>query len=140
MNKKLLIVIPAVTLFASCATLEVGSIPGCHSPPEPTSCTGSRNKLTINTEAAHLNAKPPMVCAKKGTTIDVTITPNVKGSEVTVVVVPKDSDDGWINSNNFKDSGSMKIKVPDDADKKKYDYVIIASNGKCLDPMIHVDR
>jgi hypothetical protein len=83
------------------------------------------------------------VCTDKGGTVTATVkiangVPDPDNVEV--VMVQKDADDGWI-LNSRTGPGDILIDVPSSTVVgTHYGYFVITSTGKCLDPMIHVDR
>ena len=85
-----------------------------------------------------MEATPPVACVTRGATVNISIVPT--NGKVTVISVPKDAADGWIYANNFVNENLMKIDVPlTVVADTTHEYLIIASNGKCLDPSFHVD-
>jgi len=168
MNKKLLFAILISAMTTGCAASKTapdivmdtdmdtemyadadfiaGKVPGCHSPEPPPAhnCHNSataRNSLTINTNPPFLTAMPKVACVNRGATVNIHITPAT--GKVTVISAPKDPKDpknDWIYGSNIEFPELMKIEVPQDAVvDSEPEYLIVASNGKCLDPKFHVD-
>lgn len=141
MNYKCLLAVPAFLLITGCqpgflhpSVCPTVTIPvtDCHAGSAP------RRKLTITVNTPQLQANPPRVCADAGMPIDIQIAPPNAG--VTVITVPKDPADSWIHAGNGGNQNSMTIDVPANVKTEvDYEYLIIASNGKCLDPEFHVD-
>ena len=144
MNKKLLFALPLTVFTVACGgpgpmTTHTGTCATAPSIPADCNVNIPRNAIKINLASSGVSATPPNACATRGDDIVVTITPPPLAT-VTVAAVPKDPANDWIIATNAADPGKMIISVPANADVKKYDYMIVTGDGKCLDPKIHVDR
>jgi hypothetical protein len=150
MNRKLIFVTSLTALPVACAappaTPAVSSeILHCKSGPAADVCPpglANRNKVTVHVTPNNLTVVPPVVCAEHGTDIAVTITKaNSVASPLIIVTVPKDAENGWIVNSNGAGDSTMTITVPAATDVgPKYGYFVVANNGQCLDPKIHVDK
>ena len=60
--------------------------------------------------------------------------------KVVVATVPKNAANGWILSQGIGDGNTFDINVPGSIDDDFYGYFAMSSTGKCVDPMIRVDR
>ena len=148
MNEKLLPTICATAVLSGCAGFEASMIPGCTT--QEIAMTAEicdnpgteRNKLTINARRGlftkTLKASPPFACVDAGGTIEVSVRPVNSG--VTLVTIPDDAADTWLYSSNIHDPNSFQIHVPNTIETDRdYKYLILATNGRCLDPKFHVD-
>ena len=145
MNKKTLFVLPLSLLAIACAPRDMEitdniDIPNCDEIVIVGPCTGPRDNptVTINVSAKSIVAAPPNVCAAEGEDIVFTIVPPNTETK-TVAVIPKNPLHIWLIGTNFPDGGEIIIPVPDTLPEDDYNYTIITSDGKCLDPRIHVN-
>lgn len=134
--------------MASCAPQQpsIANVSNCPQSPPAAACPpglADRDKIKIQVTPSQVIVSPPIVCTERGGTVTATvmIANGVPDPDtVDVAVVPKDADDGWI-LNSRTGPGDMLINVPRSAIvDKHYGYLVIASNGKCRDPRIHVDK
>ena len=148
MNKTFALLLPLCWSLAACApTTQSASVipncpPGqtdraCPSLPDGTPDPAKRNKIKIVVSAAGVKAKPSVVCTSPGETITVTVVGIPANAKV--ATVPKDGADGWILSSRTGE-GTTSIVVPGTTSDGDYGYFAMASTGKCVDPMIRVDR
>jgi hypothetical protein len=138
MNKTLIFLLPLCCLLAACVeTPRSAFIENCPEGPPADKCVGERNKIKIIVSARDVKVQPTTVCTSPGETIAV----DVVGipAHAKVATVPKDGADGWILSSRTGD-GAMSIMVPQETPDGDYSYFALSSTGKCLDPMIHVER
>jgi len=148
MNKTLTLLLPLFCLLAACPTTTTDRSVKLVCPDGPTADTCPpgleyRNKVTIRVTPGNIQVTPPVVCADPGGTIEATIevangVPDK--DEVVVATVPKNAVNGWILGQGTGDGNTFHIKVPGSVDDDFYGYFAMASTGKCLDPMIRVDR
>lgn len=138
MKKCILFTLPLSVLAIACAqegpiqpmecqTMDIGV---CQGTPD------SPMDININVQSG-LTVAPPNVCVRKGKVLDVKVTP--PDTKVTVATVPKIPANTWMSGINIPDSGGFKIPVPGDLPDGDYDYHIVATNGYCYDPRIHVN-
>lgn len=148
MNKNLSLMLPLCVVMASCAPQQPSTsfILNCPSGPAANVCppgNQNRDKVKIQVTPSQVQVAPPIVCTDKGGTVTATVkiangVPDPDNVEV--VMVQKDADDGWI-LNSRTGPGDILIDVPSSTVVgTHYGYFVITSTGKCLDPMIHVDR
>jgi hypothetical protein len=148
MNKSLTLLFPLCCLLAACPSTPPAKSARLDCPDGPAAdiCPPGleyRNKVTIRVTPGNIQVTPPVVCADRGGTIEATIeiangVPDE--DEVVVATVPKNAVNGWILSQGTGDGNTFEIKVPGSIDYDFYGYYAMASTGKCLDPMIRVDR
>ena len=144
MNKTIFVLVPLCCLLAACASKappappapSASFIPNCPEVPTARPCPGQRNEIRLVVSAVGIDPRPSVVCADKGATIEVTVV-GIPANAV-VATVPKDADNGWILS-AITGEGKTSIVVPEDTPDGKYGYFAIASTGKCVDPIIHVN-
>jgi hypothetical protein len=141
MNKTIFVLVPLCCLLAACASKAPSAssasfIPNCPEVPTNRPCPSQRNEIRLVVSAVGVDPRPSVVCADKGATIEVTVV-GIPANAV-VATVPKDADDGWILS-AITGEGTMSIVVPEDTPDGKYGYFAMASTGKCVDPIIHVN-
>ena len=145
MNKKTLLVLPLSLLAIACVHRDVDItdivIPGCEIEVIVGPCNGPKDdpKVTINVAAKSLVAAPPNVCAGPGEDIEFNIVP-ASAEASTVAVIPKNPLHTWLIGTNFPDEGEIIIHVPHTIPIGQVaNYTIITSDGKCLDPRIHIN-
>ena len=144
MNRTLIVLVPLCCLLAACNSTPPNAsfVLNCRSEPTDVCPPGldKRNKIKIHVTPAGVMATPPVVCATKGTTVTATVTKAESVPDgVLVATVPKDGEDGWVlGADNAP--GQILIEVPATTDLDDYGYFVLASTGKCLDPIIRVDR
>lgn len=146
MKTKLLAAVSFSILIAACAdtsktvaTTQSAVIENCDTQP-PAACVSGNdnNSLQVNLKAAKLIAVPPTICAHAGATIEIELM-QPRGTEIMVFAVPKDASDNWLLESNESDPGKIEITVPASTSVGDYDYLLITSDGRCLDPRIHID-
>lgn len=143
MNKKVLFVLPLSLLAIACAQPGVEilgniNIPGCAIATVPPNCTPPHvaPKITVNVAGPTIGASPSNKCADPGDDIEFKIVP-ASTEAGKVAIIPKNSSHTWLIGTNWPDKGKIIIHVPDPLPTDNYDYTIL-SDGKCLDPRIHV--
>ena len=148
MKTKILIASSLGLLVTACGSeFQIATIDGCTTPrPVSSVAANPKNKVKLNLQAANLQANPPTVCSRPGDTIEVTIKQpvgNPTPPTVSVYIVPKKSANGWMLASNTLNPELIEITVPTDAsttdDNGNYEYLIITSDGRCVDPRIHLD-
>ena len=145
MNKKNLFVLPLSLLAIACAQPGVEvlgniNIPGCVTATVPPNCTPPHvaPKVTVNLAGPEIGANPLNKCADPGDDIHLQIVPATTAAS-SVAVIPKNPLHTWLIGTNFPDKGEIIIHVPDPLPTDDYDYIIISSDGRCLDPTFHVN-
>ncbi len=138
MKKNILFALPLSALVIACAQQGTDQMAGCQTMSIPPACNGPPNnpKVNINVQSG-LTVAPKNVCAKAGKTIEFMVTPN--DTPIVVAILPKDPADTWLIGSNISDPGGFKVPVPAELPDDKYEYHIVATNGKCYDPRITVN-
>jgi hypothetical protein len=149
MNRNILFVLVMSGFSAGCASM--GSMDNM-SPMEGTACTvlsidsdcsGDKNFpiVTLNTQDATLDVHPTNVCVNKQSEIIFRVVPPGHNDVGTVSITAKKSADTWLNGANSPDEKEIKILVPEwVGTNENYDYNIQLSDGRCVDPRVHVEN
>ena len=107
----------------------------------PRACNGNPEKPKVNFNTNKLEAKPANVCAAPGSTLEITITPTADNAVGSVRVIAKnEKDNSWLAGTNSPDKKMIKIPIPTKVSEGPHDYGFALSDGKCLDPRIHVKK
>ena len=147
MKKTPTFLLPIFCLLAACPTTPEykAAILDCPAGPSADVCPPGleyRNKVTIRVTPGNIQVTPPVVCADPGGTLEATIqvangVPDK--DQVVVATVPKNAVNGWILSQGIGDGNTFDIELPGSIAEAFYGYFAMASTGKWLDTMIHVD-
>jgi|GEM_PF-3737214 len=141
MNGKLLISLFAGLLLASGANAGEAPARECITPADTAkTCDGDKHYpfVLINTEMAKLDRL--FVCAARKSTIEFRVVPLGKNDIGTVAIKPIDPKDTWLTGANSPDQRWIKILVPDWVDNvSDHGYTILFSDGRCVDPRVHVE-
>lgn len=151
MNKKALFVLPLSLLTIACAqppeqppmeTLGELRIANCVMANVPTKCTPNPGtpEVTVHVAGkAPLGAEPKNRCANPGSDFVFKIVPPTTNAS-SVAIIPKNPLHTWLIGTNYPDGGKITIHVPAvTALSTDYNYSIVTSDGRCLDPRIHVN-
>lgn len=145
MKNYALMLVPVALLVAGCSgdgsLLARGdvSIEGCEPPPSVGPCNGNPADPKVIVNFTGMTAAPPNVCAHAGTTVRIEIVPAPTGTG-TVATMPKTSNQTWLVNSNDPDPSVIFVKVPPTLPPGgDYDYSVVNSDGKCLDPRIHIN-
>ena len=107
---------------------------------EGTQCDGDRHYpiVTINTEKMNLDRIN--VCAARKSTIEFRVVPPGKNVIGSIAIKSKDDDNLWLLGSNSPDEKKIEIPIPDwVGNNTDHDYAIYLSDGRCIDPRIHVE-
>lgn len=139
--KKLIFTLCASLLLASGVNAGEAPAQECIKPVDTANkCSGDRHYpfVVINTQMANLDRL--FVCAARASTIKFMVVPIGKNDIGTVAIKPIDPNDTWLIGANSPDQKWIKILVPDwVADKSDHGYTILFSDGRCIDPRVHVE-
>lgn len=145
MNRNVFLLLILTAFIFGCAqqkhlTMAMSEIQNCVQAEPKGNCPGGadrRNKITIHLINGVPKVTPQNVCASEDSKIEIKITP--PNTDIDVFVIPEDTKNGWILANNSENSAEMTISVPKYVEKTDYKYLVLTSNGHCIDPRIYVD-
>lgn len=138
MKTNVWMLISSAILIGSCAQQQSAEVVPCDpSPPPGGQCMGDPDHptVTVTNAGGTITANPHNVCAHPGKDLLVHLVPPPSAGNG--ATLPKNPLDTWLIGTNNLNPATITIPIPDAADG---DYGYIAVNdGKCLDPMVHVD-
>lgn len=139
MNRKILIVMPLGWILVGCVNTGPMNISNCdvYTGPVPP-CEGNPNAPAVNLNTNTLNVTPRCANAARSKTIVFTVVPPEKNKVGSVAIIPKNAEDTWLTGTNSPDKMKINILVPDWVASGDHSYGIVASNGSCVDPRVHV--